>query len=158
MEEMKMEFEYRYLSEEKAAEIDANGFTNTIGTKLRANSGESVTDDDETIVFRQIWCSHEESIPSEYLLLYKGYYYFVDIYLTDIKGDIVEDKKYWFYKFDVSRIRNAIYESSVCPVGEIIVLLKSMLYTRHFYGSKTRKQGDEVFVEIMYKGEKYDEI
>lgn len=44
-----MKFEYRYLSEEKAAEIDAKGFTNIIGTKLCANSGESVTNDDETI-------------------------------------------------------------------------------------------------------------
>lgn len=66
-----MEFEYRYLSEERAKEIDAQGFiANWQGQKLVINNGESVTNKDETIVFQQTRVSHEDYEPDEYFLAY----------------------------------------------------------------------------------------
>lgn len=153
MKEKKMEFKYRYLSEEKAIEIDAMGFTNTIGTKLCANSGECVTNDDETIIFRQIWCSREENIPNEYFLLYKGHYYFINMFLIDIREKMVEDFKCLHYIFDVSQIYNTTHDVRPCSIKEIVTVLKSVLFIKYQYGKKNRKLNEEVDIEVLYKGE-----
>ena len=84
---------------------------------------------------------------------YKVAYYYIDMYLLDITGQMVDGNKYWYYKFDVNKIYNIVPEGLECPTEEILQLLKSVLYIKHFYGSKTRKAGDEVFIEVMYKGE-----
>lgn len=150
---MKMEFEYRKLSAERAKEIDSKDFTDWQGKRIEINCMYSVTNKDETIVFQQIWFSHEKDEPDKYFLAYKGAYYYIDMYLLDITGQMVDGNKYWYYKFDVNKIYNIVPEVLECPTEEILQLLKSVLYIKHFYGSKTRKAGDEVFIEVMYKGE-----
>ncbi len=148
-----MEYEYRKLSEEKARKIDAKGFTNNFGTKLSINSGESVTNKDETVVFRQTWHSHEKDEPDEYFLAYKEYYYFIDIFLKEIRGEKVEGCDWWYYTYDVSQIYNTMQEAKDYPTEEIVEVLKNVLYIKIYYGKRMRKPDEKVILKVMYKGE-----
>ena len=73
-----MKFEYRYLSEERASEIDAMGIITPRGKKLRINYTKCITNEDESIVFQIIFHAmgyYVENEVDQYLLFYKGYQY-----------------------------------------------------------------------------------
>lgn len=79
-----MKFEYRYLSEKRAAEIDTMGIITPRGHKLRINYTECITNEDESIVFQQILIATPSPPDSgydidKYLLFYKGYQYALEI-------------------------------------------------------------------------------
>lgn len=148
-----MEYEYRYLSEERAAEIDSKGFTDNLGRKIHINSGESVTNKDETVVFQQTWFSHENEEPDEYFLEYKSCYYFIDMYIKSITGENVGENKYWYYVYDIKKIYNTNYKNEETPDREFIETIRNVVFIKKQYGKKNRKQGDKVFITVMYKGE-----
>ena len=50
-----MKFEYRYLSERRAAEIDAMGIITSNGQKLTINYTECITNEDESVIFQIIF-------------------------------------------------------------------------------------------------------
>ncbi len=148
-----MEYEYRELSEERAREIDAKGFKDNLGKKIFINSMESVTNKDETVVFQQTWFSHEKDEPDEYLLFYKGYYYFIDMFLKEIKGEKLDGCDCWHYTYDVSRIYNTVSDVKDYPTEEILKTLKDVLYVKRYYGKRIRKPDEKVIIKLMYKEE-----
>lgn len=143
-----MEFEYRKLSEEKANEIDAYGFTDWQGKKIRINKLYSVTNKDETIVFRQTFFSHEEDIPDKYFFGYKDACYFVDIF-KKIEGD----SSCWRFTYTIDRIFSVEGNRRDYSETEILEMLKNILhiYSMHI-GS--RKETSKTFVETIFKGER----
>ena len=79
-----MKFEYRYLSERRAAEIDAMGIITSNGQKLTINYTECITNEDESVVFQQTFVAvpHPNDCVidiDQYLLFYKEYQYVLEI-------------------------------------------------------------------------------
>lgn len=73
--------------------------------------------------------------------------------MRDIKGENVDNNKYWYYKYDVNKVYNITAKEEIHDVKKIVDILGNVLYVRHQYGKRTRKQGDKVFVNVLYRGE-----
>lgn len=146
-----MKFEYRYLSEKRAAEIDAMGLKNPYGNKICINCAKCVTNEEESIVFQQIYFAHFYNIEydcDQYILFYKGYRYFLEIeggFSKVVNGGAVS----FHFRFVILSI---IPEREKCSSEEVLSVLKDVLYEneRHI-GSDMVLEGD---IEIIYKGEK----
>ena len=147
-----MKFEYRYLSEERAAEIDAMGIIIPGRKKLRINYAECMTNEDESIVFQRIFIAvphpNDDIIDiDQYLLFYKGYQYVLEI-----------DSK-WFRKKENGEfkyhtkwiIESEIEEKEDCPSEEVLSVLIDILCERSWYRDKDIIEEN---VEIIYRGER----
>lgn len=148
-----MKFEYRFLSEERATEIDAMGLRDPNGKKNHINYSECVTNEDESIVFQQIYFANSYYLDSEhdqYILFYKGYHYCLEI--EDRWNKVIKDgKKFHYFKFIIF---NTIPEHENCSSEEVLSVLKDVPYEkgRHI-GWDIVLEGD-IPMEIIYKGEK----
>lgn len=148
-----MKFEYRFLSEERAAEFDAMGLRDPYGKKISINYSECVTNEDESVVFQQIYFAHFYNVEydcDEYILFYKGYHYFLEI--EDKCNKVIKDgKKFHYFKFI---ILSTIPEREKCSSEEVLSVLKDVLYEkgRHI-GWDIVLEGD-IPIEIIYMGEK----
>lgn len=147
-----MKFEYRYLSEERAAEIDAMGIITPNGRKLRINYAKCITNEDESIVFQIIFIAvphpNDDLIDiDQYLLFYKGYQYTLDIKSTWSKKKENEEYKYhtkWI-------IESEIEEKGNCPSEELLSVLINILCELSRHRAKKIIEGT---VEIIYKGKR----
>ncbi len=124
-----MKFEYRYLSEERAAEIDAMGIITPRGRKLRINYTKCITNDDESIVFQIIFHAMGYNVENEvdkYLLFYKGYKYVLTMHGFWTKKKVYGEIKYhtkWI-------IESEIEEEEDCPSKEVLSVLIEILCER----------------------------
>lgn len=145
-----MKFEYRYLSEERAAEIDAMGIIIPGRKKLRINYAECMTNEDESIVFQRIFIAvphpNDDIIDiDQYLLFYKGYQY------------VLEIDSIWFRKKENGEfkyhtkwiIESEIEEKEDCPSEEVLSVLIVILCERSWYRDKDIIEEN---VEIIYRG------
>ncbi|MDE6747469.1 MAG: hypothetical protein K2K21_00160 [Lachnospiraceae bacterium] len=147
-----MKFEYRYLSEERAAEIDAMGIITPNGQKLRINYARCITNEDESIVFQIIFIAvphpNDDLIDiDQYLLFYKGYQYTLKIKNTWSKKKENEEYKYhtkWI-------IESEIEEKEDCLSEEVLSVLIDILCELSRHRSKKIIEGT---VEIIYKGKR----
>lgn len=147
-----MEYEYREISQEKAEIINSKGFVNNIGKKICINSIKSVTNKDETVIFRQTWFSHENEVPSEYFFIYRKTYYFIDIFRREIWEEEGENCKYWCFKYDIVKIYNTQKGEKEYSIEEILKVLKEVLYVNSEHIGK-RNDDDRTKIIVMYKGE-----
>lgn len=148
-----MKFEYRFLSEERAAEIDALGLRDPYGKKISINYLKSVTNEDESIVFQKIYFAHLYNVEydcDQYILFYKGYHYFLEIE-DKLRKETNDGIVSIYFKFI---ILNTISEHENCSLEEVLSVLKDVLYEneRHI-GSYMVLEGD-IPMEIIYMGEK----
>lgn len=148
-----MKLEYRYLSEKRASEIDALGLIDPHGTKIRINYRECVTNEDETIVFRQIYYAHFYNIDhdcDQYLLFYKGHRYILEI--DDCcRKEIKDGETFYYFK---SIIYSTIPEYRDCPTEEVLFVLKDVLYEWARHRGRELVFGMDIPMEIIYLGEK----
>jgi len=146
-----MEYEYRYLSEEKAAELDAKGLVNNLGKKININSIKSVVNNDETVIFRQIWFSHEQDDPDVHIFVYNDWYYFIDIFRVKVWGKITDNSKCWCFKYDIVDIHSTISNAQEYSLDELLKELKKVLYINSEHIGR-KKVGDKTEIVVMYKG------
>ena len=145
-----MKFEYRYLSEERAAEIDALGIITPERKKLRINYAECMTNEDESIVFQRIFIAvphpNDDIIDiDQYLLFYKGYQY-----VLEIDGIWFRKKENGEFKYHTKWIiESEIEEKEDCPSEEVLSVLIDILCERSWYRDK---EIIEENVEIIYRG------
>lgn len=147
-----MKFEYRYLGEERAAEIDAMGFRMPRGQKkLAINYAECITNEDESIVFQQILVavpSDSRKDIDQYLLFYKEHQYVLTI--DGIWSRKEENGEFKYHSKWV--IENEIEEKENCPSEEVLSILIEILC------EKSRHRGWDMIVEgtveIIYRGER----
>ncbi len=147
-----MEYEYRYLSEEIAAEIDSKGFTDNLGRKIYINSGKSVTNYNETVVFQQTWFSHESEESDKYFLAYNGCYYFVDLFHKD-KSEKKNCNCDYYDTYIVSKIVSAKCNKVKYQSSEILKILKDVITEWNLKISGKINEGDRIFTSLIYKGE-----
>lgn len=147
----KMKFEYRYLSEKRAEEIDAMGIIMPRGQKLAVNYTRCITNKDESIVFQQILVavpSDSRKDIDQYLLFYKGYQYVLEI--DGIWSRKKENGKFKYHSKWV--IESEIEERENCSSEEVLSVLIEILC------EKSRHRGWDMIVEgtveIIYKGER----
>lgn len=148
-----MKFEYRYLSEERAAEIDAMGLKDPNGKNIGINYAKCVTNEDETIVFQKIYFANSYYLEEEcdqYLLLYKGHHYYLEME-DRWRKEIKDGKKLHYFKFVIFSV---IKEYQDCTSKEVLSVLKDVLYERGKHrGWDIVLEGD-IPMEIIYLGEK----
>ncbi len=147
-----MEYEYRYLSEERAAEIDSKGFTNNLGRKRYINSGRSVTNYNETVVFQQTWVSHENEEADTYFLAYKENYYFIDVFTLDTFGKDIDGCVCWCFVYNIVNIYSSKFNKEEYLLNELLEVLKGVLYVRSQHIG-LRKGENKTEITVMYKGE-----
>lgn len=151
--EERMKLEYRYLSEKRAAEIDALGLTDPYGKKISINNAESVTNEQETIIFQKIYHAHFYNIDNDcdqYLLFYKGQHYFLKIE-DRFRKEIKDGETFFYFKFVV----NSTIQSFVdCPSEEVLSVLKDVLYEYGRHRGWNTVLGMDIPMEIIYLGEK----
>ncbi len=147
-----MEYEYRYLSDEKAAEINSKGFVNNMGKKVNINSIKSVVNNNETVIFRQIWFSHEQDDPDVYFLAYNGCYYLIDIFRVRVWGEIRDNCKCWCFKYDIVDIHSTTSNAMEYSLSELLKELKKVLYINSEHIGR-RKVDDKTKITVVYKGE-----
>lgn len=146
-----MKFEYRYLSEERAAEIDAMGIITPRGRKLRINYTKCITNEDESIVFQRIFHAMGYNVENEvdqYLLFYKGHKYVLTMHGFWSKKKENGEIKYhtkWI-------IESEIEEEEDCPSKEVLSVLIEILCERSRHLTKDILV--EGTVEIIYRGER----
>lgn len=148
-----MKFEYRYLSEKRAAEIDAMGLKNPHGNKICINYSKCVTNEDESIVFQQIYFAHFYNIEDDcdqYILFYKGYHYFLEM-VYSLSKVIDGGAVLLSFKFV---ILNTIPEHDKCSSEEVLSVLKDILYEKGRHISSNMVLEGDIPMEIIYKGEK----
>ncbi len=146
-----MKFEYRYLSKERAAEIDSMGIITPRGKKLRINYAKCITNEDESIILQQVLVAvphpnDNEIEIDQYLLFYKGYQYTLAIHgiwsRKKENGEIKYHSKW--------SIENEIEEKEDCPSEEVLSVLIEILC------EQSRHRGWDMIVEgtveIIYKG------
>ncbi len=148
-----MKFEYRYLSEKRAAEIDAMGIITPRGQKLTINFTECITNEDESIVFQQTFVAvpHPNDCVidiDQYLLFYKEYQYTLEI--DGIWSRKKENGEFNYHSKWV--IESEIEEKENCSSEEVLSVLIEILC------EKSRHRGWDMIVEgtveIIYKGER----
>ena len=151
----KMKFEYRYLSEERAAEINAMRIITPDGHRLgNVNYAKCITNEDETIVFQQVFVAVPHANDNivdidQYILFYRGYRYVLDIDELFSRKEENGEVKYhskWI-------IESKIADKQNCPSEEVLSILIEILC------EKSRHIGlwdmiIEGTVEIIYMGEK----
>lgn len=148
-----MKFEYRYLSKERAAEIDAMGIIMPNGQKLAINYTRCITNEDESIVFQRIFIAvphpNDDIIDiDQYLLFYKGYQYVLEI--DGIWSRKEENGELKYHSKWV--IENEIEEKEDCLAEEVLSLLIEILCEKSKYrGWDLIVEGT---VEIIYRGER----
>lgn len=145
-----MEYEFRELSEEKSRIINSKGFVNKLGVRLSFNLSECVTTKDETVVFRQIWYSHEKEEPDVYFLEYNNCYFTIDIFLNII-SEQRDDVKYYYYQYDINEIYTKSNDDNY-KLETVIMILKDVvcIWQKNILGRT--KEGDKFFVNVLYKG------
>ncbi|MDE7285068.1 MAG: hypothetical protein K2N85_16030 [Lachnospiraceae bacterium] len=148
-----MKFEYRYLSEKRAAEFDAMGLRDPNGKKIHINYSECVTNEDELVVFQKIYFADHynyENDCDQYILFYKGYHYFLKIE-DRLRKETNDGIVSIYFKFI---ILDTIPEREKCSSEEVLSVLKDVLYEKERHiGSYMVLEGD-IPTEIIYKGEK----
>lgn len=146
-----MKLEYRYLSEKKAAEIDALGITNPTGRKVPINYRECVTNEDETIVYQIIYHATNYNIDrdyDQYLLFYKGHRYILEV--DDCcQKEIKNEETFHYFK---SIIYSVIPEYSDCSTEEVLSVLKDVLYEWARHRGRNLVFGMDIPMEIIYLG------
>lgn len=150
-----MEYEYRLLSEEKAAEINAKGLKDNLGRKKDINRGDSVTTKDESVIFQQIWIAKNYNIENEqdvYFLLYKNNYYYIEA--TDhIDGEPIENGRHRYFTYDISSIMRMIEDQNQKDSWEeLLKVLKEVLYVWSEHCLKQRP-GNQTSVKVLFRGE-----
>ena len=151
--EERMKLEYRYLSEKRAAEIDALGLKNPTGTKIRINYRECVTNEDETIIFQKVYHATFYNMDhdcDQYLLFYKGNRYILEIE-DKWRKEIKDGEKYCYFKFVIC---TAIQNYADCPAEEVLSVLKDVLYEWGRHKGRELVFGMDIPMEIIYLGEK----
>ncbi len=148
----RMKLEYRYLSEERAREIDALGLKDPYGTKIYINYAKSVTNEEETIIFQKIYHAHFYNTDydcDQYLLFYKGHRY--TLRMEDRwRKEVKDGETFFYFKFVIfSAIQNYVD----CPAEEVLAVLKNVLYEWGRRGKNT-VFGTDIPMEIIYLGEK----
>ena len=148
-----MKFEYRYLSEKRAAEIDAMGIIKPDGRKLPINYAECITSEDESVVFQRIFIAipHPNDCVIDidrYILFYKEYHY-----VLEINGRWSRKKENGEFKYHSKWvIESEIEEKENCSSEEVLSVLIEILC------EKSRHRGWDMIVEgtveIIYKGER----
>lgn len=150
-----MEYEYRLLSEGKAAEINAIGLKDKLGRNKDINRGDSVTTKDESIVFQQIWVAKNYNIENEpdiYFLLYKNNYYYIEA-KSSIHGEYIEGGQHRYFTYNIMAILNmVINENQNDSFEELVKILKEVLYVLSVHTLK-QKPGNKTSVKLLYKGE-----
>ena len=145
-----MKFEYRYLSEKRAAEIDAMGIITPRGQKLTINFTECITNEDESVVFQQTFIAvpHPNDCVidiDQYLLFYKGYQY-----ALEINGRWSRKKENGEFKYHSKWvIESEIEEKENCSSEEVLSVLVDILCERSRHRAGKIIEGT---VEIIYKG------
>ena len=145
-----MKFEYRYLSEKRAAEIDAMGIITQRGRKLNINYTECITNNDETTIFQIVFHAMGYNVENEinqYLLFYKEHQY-----VLEIDGIWSREKENGEFKYHSKWvIENEIEEKENCSVEEVLSVLIEILCERSRHRAGKIIEGT---VEIIYKGER----
>ena len=147
-----MKYEFRRLSPERAKEINEVGVVNRLNHKVDINNLKSVTNMDETIVFRQIWFSHYDDEPDRYFFLYNDDYYYIDIF-RKIKGKKERDTKFYYFTYDIVSINLKGNNSIKEDMSEILEILKEIILEWNKYTVESKRPKDEFFVEVKFKGE-----
>ncbi len=147
-----MKFEYRYLSEKRAAEIDAMGIITPRGQKLAINYTRCITNEDESIVFQQTFIAvpHPNDCVidiDQYLLFYKGYQYELEI--DGIWSRKKENGEFKYHSKWV--IKSEIEEKENCSSEEVLSVLVDILCERSRHRARKIIEGT---VEIIYKWER----
>ena len=148
-----MKFEYRYLSEERAAEIDALGLRGPDGYKVRINYSECVTNEDESIVFQKIYFARFYNADEDYdcyLLIYKEHQYILEVenrWRKELRNETV---LHYFQSF----IFTTIKEYNDCSSKEVLSVLKDVIYEREKNLCSGILFGEDMPEEIIYMGEK----
>ncbi len=147
-----MKFEYRYLSEKRAAEIDAMGIITPRGQKLTINYTECITNEDESIVFQRTFIAtpHPNDCVidiDQYILFYKGYQYELEI-----NGRWSRKKENGEFKYHSKWvIKSEIEEKENCSSEEVLSVLVDILCERSRHRARKIIEGT---VEIIYKWER----
>lgn len=87
-----MIYKYSILTEKRAKEIDKLDVVDNLGRKIYVNEVESITSEDESVVFRPIWVSHYEDEPDVYYLIIGDSHYFVNVFCVIESKDIQNSK------------------------------------------------------------------
>ena len=148
-----MKLECRYLSEKRAADIDALGLRDPYGTKISINYRECVTNEDETIVFQKIYYAHFYNIDydcDQYLLFYKEHSYILAI-RDQWRKEIKDGEPFFNFKFVIC---TAIQNYADCPAEEVLSVLKDVLYEWGRHKGRELVFGMDIPMEIIYLGEK----
>lgn len=148
-----MEFEYRKLSEKRAGEIDASGVKDNNGRNLDINSSRSVTTEDETVVFQQIYFAKNYNVENEkdaFILVYKNNYYIVYARST-IRGVAKDGGQHRYYTYNVSSIIKELGNEEL-TLKQILSILKQVLYVISDFSLRPRPE-NKTFIELLYNGE-----